>query len=227
MNDNTLNYFPGSRRPFPWKLVAGCFITAIAAVGGYFLVQWIGLRVGDWRIRRAHDFCATCVLDPGKPTFMFDGNKLSFSKGLPITDGETALETLGVGYPGDLVFAHERRTHDGSTRTVLLQVNRFAATTGTQPFFTYHVLGPGVPGDPKGLLSSDDLNLKRADGISIRPYASRPLTIYYAQADPLDQSHFWFDYEFEGKRGTVDGYLEDNPHAGWYEYVRLTDRAPK
>ena len=226
MNEDMLDYAPRRRRPLTWRVVVCCLIAA-AAISGYFLVSWLGQQISDWRIRRAHDASAHCVLDPGKPTLTFDGKALPLGKNSPLSEGEKAVETLALGLPGcDLVFAHERRTRGGSSRIVIVQAVRFSITNG-DPFFTYRVLGPAIPGDPKGVLSGDDLDVRTADGTAISPVANHPMAIYYGQADAADESHFWFEYEIDGKRGIVDGYLVDNPHPGRAEYVRLIDRVSK
>jgi hypothetical protein len=34
------------------------------------------------------------------------------------------------------------------------------------------------------------------------------LRIYAGQADPANSAHFTFDYEYAGRRGTIDGWLQ-------------------
>jgi len=34
--------------------------------------------------------------------------------------------------------------------------------------------------------------------------------VFNGQPDPNDGSHFWFDYDFDGSRGTFDGLLNDD-----------------
>ena len=40
--------------------------------------------------------------------------------------------------------------------------------------------------------------------------AGETVRIFAGQADPDDRSHFWLDYEADGKPGTIDGWLTDN-----------------
>lgn len=52
------------------------------------------------------------------------------------------------------------------------------------------------------------------------PNIALPTRIYAGQADPADASHFTFDYEANGTRDTVDGWLEAD------DSVTLTPRHP-
>ena len=45
------------------------------------------------------------------------------------------------------------------------------------------------------------------DGTSNGPQ----LRLFAGQADPADESHFTIDYEVDGDRGTIDGWLRDTP----------------
>ncbi len=225
MAQPVLDYAPKQRRRFPWKPVIACSILVAVSVSGYFLLSWLGHVIWDYRMRRAHDACAVCVLDATHPTFIFDGKSIALAKGLPVTDGEKNVQALGLTTGCDLIFSHERQTRSGISRIVILQANRLGSIYG-ETFFNCRVLGPSVPGNGQGWVRFADIPVKRlADGLAIGPLSGHPLTIYYGQADPVDKSHFWFDYEMDGKRGTIDGYLEDIP-AG-YEWVRLEERMPK
>ena len=51
-------------------------------------------------------------------------------------------------------------------------------------------------------------------------YFFKDFRVFAGQADPKDSSHFTIEYELEGKREIVDGWLVDNE----FEYVRLERR---
>jgi hypothetical protein len=227
VSEKILDYAPKRRRKFPWKIIIGLCTVALLAWPGYLATLWLGRVIIDRRIRQAHDASGYCVLSPTQPAFVFDGTNISFGKTLPRTDADRIVEQVGLGgFDGDPVFVHLRRTKSGSARTVILLFNRFYAMSGRPGFFKYYVLGPSLPADPKGILSDDDTEaIRQSDGVAIRPTSGHPMILYYGQADAVDESHFSFDYEIDGKRGTIDGYLTDNPHPGWYEWVRLVDRA--
>jgi hypothetical protein len=47
----------------------------------------------------------------------------------------------------------------------------------------------------------------------------KSLRFYAGQADPKDPSHFTIDYDFDGQRGTIDGWLTDD------DFLRIRPQA--
>lgn len=116
---------------------------------------------------------------------------------------------LGGGFEtSGTVFLHERTTRDGTRCLVGVDVNllpllntpRRCASLGA------HLIEPGSAFRNPRL----GLSMTRGDGSQIMfdPAADR-LTIYAGQIDPADASHFTIDYDLNGVRHTLDGWLVD------------------
>ena len=67
--------------------------------------------------------------------------------------------------------------------------------------------GSGIDTDPTFPFNRSAIRFSVRDnplGLYIRFYAGQP--------DPDDESHFTITYEMSGKKGTIDGWLKDEPH---------------
>jgi hypothetical protein len=117
--------------------------------------------------------------------------------------------SLGSGFQtSGTVFLHERVAPSGTRVLVGIDVNlislnyvaRTAATMGAR------ILEPGSAF--RGPRMS--MTATRGDGSQIQfdPETDR-LTIYAGQPDPNDASHFTIDYDLNGARHTLDGWVVD------------------
>jgi hypothetical protein len=131
-----------------------------------------------------------------------------------------------------LYFVHERRSKGGLRRLVVVDgcLNRVVdpyASAGAEG-------GPSVPvGAPAGyewrvyrVYAIDPATVGTAEQWSQwMPFDAtlgegRRATVFNGQPDPADGSHFTVGYEVDGRRGTIDGWLTDDPLAR----VQLTVR---
>jgi hypothetical protein len=113
----------------------------------------------------------------------------------------TRLRTNGT------IFLHERQTQSGVRRLVAVEVTRSvwpAQRVELRPAARLFTVGSHLR-PPVEVLS-------QTNGGGLLPFdASDTIRIYAGQPDPNDPSHFTVDYEVNGVRRTVDGWLRD-PH---------------
>lgn len=108
------------------------------------------------------------------------------------------LLTTGTTYATDgVVFLHSRQDGAGNERLVVV---RFAMRAWNEWYFIWTV------GDSRSGRS----------GTIIVPLSvetqSKKLRLFAGQPDPVDPTHFSFDYEVGGRRGTIDGWLAETEH---------------
>lgn len=106
------------------------------------------------------------------------------------------LGTQGLSQYPLVAFMHHRRSPGGHDRLVVIETGEWGCLQPivVTPFTaeTPPVLGPCLR----------QLTLWRR--------FSRPLRIFAGQPDANDLSHFTFDYTYDGRRGTIEAYLDDN-----------------
>jgi hypothetical protein len=136
-----------------------------------------------------------------------------------------------------VLFVHGLTSPGGNTRVVFLDLKVGSSgstpTRGTkqQEFqirldrqLMYRIFNPGVPGgsrEPELAREGPSLQV-RTNGGDVFPVtwvdgvlrtdraAGKSLRFYAGQADPKDPSHFTVDYDFDGQRGTIEGWLTDD-----------------
>lgn len=121
--------------------------------------------------------------------------------------------SLRLGFPtSGTVFLHERTTPQGMRCLVGVDVNLVALQPTDVASLGARIIRPGTVfrGPRTGR------SVTRGDGSQIRFHPTQDrLTIYAGQPDPADPSHFTIDYDLNGTRHTVDGWLEDD------EFVKM------
>jgi hypothetical protein len=112
---------------------------------------------------------------------------------------------------GATVFMHERTAADGHSRLVVLQYSPTTLVPAFSPYTDLKItlleasrlhgtLAEIEPdAEPPRKLLAHDLNA-----------STRDLRIFAGQADGDDRSHFTIEYELNGQRGTLDGWLEND-----------------
>jgi hypothetical protein len=113
------------------------------------------------------------------------------------------------------VFLHERRTAGGARRLVVLRRTPpgWRQSWDIPLSFTATLIDPaGAWGRPVATtaLMADAVPAAFGDGTPGGP----SLRLYAGRADPEDESHFTIDYESDGTKGTLDGWLRDRPGDG-------------
>ena len=115
---------------------------------------------------------------------------------------------MGSGFQtSGTVFLHERTTPQGVRCLIGVDVNLIPLAPTHAASLGSRIIRPGTAfRNPRS-----GRTVTRGDGSQIRfhPTADR-LTIYAGQPDPADPSHFTIDYDLNGVRHTVDGWLEDD-----------------
>jgi hypothetical protein len=91
-----------------------------------------------------------------------------------------------------------------SERLVIIEANpagqfKFYHKPDTLPFARSYVI-------QKGSITSLPKILQRSINIEVEPYIA--VRLFAGQPDPNDSSHFTFEYEINGRRDIVDGWLE-------------------
>ncbi len=113
---------------------------------------------------------------------------------------------LGGGYQtSGTVFVGELQTKDG--RRALLSLDMNLLKTGNRQWASIgaHMVEPGTSyRSPKAASPS----AVRGGG-NILFDLGDTLVVYAAKVDPNDPSHFTIDYDLNGKRQTIDGWLDD------------------
>jgi hypothetical protein len=124
-----------------------------------------------------------------------------------------------------VLFLHERRSKAGVRRMVIL---RRTPPGGRMSWdipmaFNATLFEPaGLTGLPRRIISylPDAVPSHFGDGSGGGP----ELRFFAGQPDPTDESHFTIDYELDGDRGTIDGWLRDTHEPGEPVRVELGQR---
>jgi hypothetical protein len=115
---------------------------------------------------------------------------------------------IGGGFQtSGTAFLHERTSPQGERLLVAVDVNIIALTPTNVAALAARIIRPGsVFRGPRAGRSAT-----LGDGSQLRfdPTNDR-LTIFAGQPDPTDASHFTIDYDQNGVRHTLDGWLIDN-----------------
>ena len=241
-----LQYAPPARwhrrRRFRLALVA-CVLVAVAAVGA------VGWKRYGRRFQKRMEMlslqrqCMEYQPAPGTVLYAQDGTDTAATKPwqrffgmkpLPIWDTfqERHVAPFGPLRSGGLqsqgtLFLGERRSPAGNRRLVAVDlrvswnnqswhasVEKRAVVPGTlrtEPRETWG--GPPAPD-----LTTTNLVGQR-DVLFVFDW-NRKVKLYAGRPDPADPSHFTLDYELDGRRETIDGWLRDD------DAVDLTQRNP-
>jgi hypothetical protein len=103
------------------------------------------------------------------------------------------LLPVSINFP---VFIHERVTKDGISRLIVVQEASVADNIALTPFLHTSIF------EPAGFLPGSRLKLRA--GWSM---AHPRMRIVRSAIDPNDSSHFTIDYELNGEKGIIDGWL--------------------
>lgn len=124
--------------------------------------------------------------------------------------GPLATQEMRLGRSGT-AFLHERVSPAGHRR--LVHVECLMANALTLPeYLRCDVCTPATPWS--ALVGPAPHRQYQYSGRSV------PATLYFGQPDPADASHFTIDFTAEDRRGTIDGWLQDD------DTVRLKLRDP-
>jgi hypothetical protein len=109
------------------------------------------------------------------------------------------------------LLVHELHRPDAPPRLVVLELFGGADFVDSMPppyAFDITVI------DPAGLWSRPKLVSNRfwlsPFRMPLPPSPQSPLRIYAGQLDPANPAHFTIDYEYRGKTGTIDGWLQSD-----------------
>jgi hypothetical protein len=104
----------------------------------------------------------------------------------------------------DPILFHELQRPDGTKRLVSLDYNELSAMSLSVLVldfrFSSEIWAPTWSNTPKSIPNTN------VSGITNIP-AITTLKIYAGQPDPKDLTHFTFDYDSDGNRHTIDGWL--------------------
>ena len=219
--------FPPPNRKRQFALVAVICLLAIVLVGGG---MYFRRRIQDaryWQAVYQASFTAQqqCMAYSAPPQqVMYEEDPVAASNLLK--SGVTGYrqvwkqKSVGFHYAGfgnwcwpfglddALVFLHERRTSNGTSRIVAVgYLHAFANEARWDRSFVFGVWKPGF-----GRGYPEVLNLGRECFIEpLRNLHEKDLLRLYAgQADSTDLSHFTIAYEVNGQPGTIDGWLKDD-----------------
>jgi hypothetical protein len=125
-----------------------------------------------------------------------------------------ALFSPPGGFQDGTVFVQELRRPDGTARLVAMTLGRPLHDLAVD--FDVHVIKPGT------LWSRPSLcHYQTWRTIFVRPFTDdHRTTIFAGQCDPINHSHFTIDYNYDGKAGTIDGWLQSD------DTILLEPRAP-
>jgi len=110
-----------------------------------------------------------------------------------------------VGTP----FLHQRVTPQGKVRLVAVEFYCIAANwTGQGTLMTLMA----ATFDPSGTVRGPRqiVTTTTGDGQTLRLSATDTVRVFAGQPDPNDPSHFTIDYDLNGTRHTLDGWLKDD-----------------
>jgi hypothetical protein len=115
----------------------------------------------------------------------------------------TRLMTLGNSASA-VVFLHGRTSPSGNRRLVCIAAE--PKMTGTVAGLSIRPMWYVMTAEPEAVRGTK-WNWTDADPFFALPSADR---IYAGQPDASDPSHFTYDYETDGVRKTIDGWLQDD-----------------
>jgi hypothetical protein len=126
---------------------------------------------------------------------------------------------------GPVLFLHERRSKAGVRRLVIVRRTPPVARMSWDIPMAFNVTlfePGGLTGSPRRILSylPDAVPSHFGDGSGGGPR----LRLFAGRLDPADESHFTIDYELNGDRGTIDGWLRDTQEEPWPVRVELGQR---
>jgi hypothetical protein len=149
----------------------------------------------------------------------YGGQTPPFTTAAPEPDCLRELVTIGWGsqtanqrarVEGPVVFLHERSSKSGVRRLVVVRRTPPGHRMSWDIPLAFNIrllelVGmSGLPGNRLDYVP-DAVPSHFGDGSSNGPL----LRFFTGQADPVDESHFTIDYEVDGDRGTIDGWLRD------------------
>jgi hypothetical protein len=115
----------------------------------------------------------------------------------------------GTGLPAavtpGVIFMHQRTTSAGRTRLVVLFL--MPATQDLRS--PYCVVARDWVAEPATWRPGSVARFRESSSFSLRLTEQDRLRVFMGQPDATDPSHFTIDYELNGERGTIDGWLRD------------------
>jgi hypothetical protein len=193
-----------------WRTGIALVVISSLIFSAYFILPtaWRRARMMYWQNRCLHYQAAStvCVLkcDPDKiPNSWTIGDMNSpwsrFADSISANVAATQFD--------DTVFVHEMVRPDGAHRLVhIFPRNRMTTLYRETPFFlTGEAYEPGSWGN-------DPRYISRTTRLFLLPNNPFPVQfkIYSGQFDPANPSHLTIDYEVQGARHTIDGWLDNN-----------------
>jgi hypothetical protein len=218
------------RRSF--RRALGLVIVSLVIWGG---VRWGPPVVGRARLLYAQRQCQLYVAPQGQvicaEPLPYGGQTPPFTMAAPDPDclqsfrAPPVVPSAGPGTGGPVLFLHERRSKSGVRRLIILRRTPPGRRMSWDIPLSFNVTLV-EPVGWSGIVRAQSFDLTDAvpsafgDGT-----ANAPLLRFFAgQPDPQDESHFTIDYELEGIRGTIDGWLRDSQFAAEPVRVELGQR---
>jgi hypothetical protein len=215
------------RRRWFRRAVVGVMIACLAASGVWWLPP-------AWRRGRLLYVQRQCLQYTTRPSELICAEPPPYAGETPpftvaVMDPACLLElgrssTLTTGR-GPVLFLHERRSKAGVRRLIVVRRTPPGQRMSWDIPMSFNIslIEPaGLSGIPVARYSyyPDAVPSHFGDGSTNGPL----LRFFAGQPDPADESHFTIDYEVDGERGTIDGWLRDTHDEKWPVGVELGQR---
>jgi hypothetical protein len=207
-----LDYAPDASRHRRRRRRFVLFATIACAV--IISAKWLKPAVNHGRLLYFQHRCVTYATPPDHVAFDTSSTRSS--------SGEWRMFYGLFSPPGGrddgTIFLHELHRPDGAGRLVALTVGRPMLTSFRDLAidFDVHVIRPGTLWRYPRLCHEQTWRTP-----FVRPFAGdRQVRLFTGQRDPANLAHFTIGYDCDGKRGTIDGWLQGD------DTILLEPRAP-
>lgn len=203
---NPLNYAPAAPLAHPWirlayRLVILAGAIAVLCLWGPPACRWAQFLY--WQHR-----CMTYAPARDHPVFRCDltTHQIFYSELNPLRGRFENFGDSPSRWTLPTIFLHEMKRPDGSPRLVSLSADRFCLSDITSGYSLRLDAQQWIPAEfparpqPAGPQRQAMLDI---------PRDAKRLNLLAGRVDPVNPSHFTFDYELDNRRHTVDAWLND------------------
>jgi hypothetical protein len=210
-----LDYAPDTDRHRRRRRRLVLFATVALAV--IVSAKWLKPAVNHGRLLYFQHRCLTYTAPPDHVAFDISATRSRPSEWQMFY----ALFSPPGGRDDGTIFLHGLQRPDGAGRLVAITVGRPMLTSIRDLAidaidFDVHVIRPGTLWSRPRLCHEQIWRTP-----FVRPFAGdRQVRLFTGQCDPANLAHFTIGYECDGKRGTIDGWLQSD------DTILLEPRAP-
>lgn len=222
-HSSKLDYGRENRRRFRWPQIRRVAWIVLTVAVIWYAVTQVPALVRQFR-------CARYAIPP--ENVVYDDDPAATAKLLSLPDYGEVMQLVGPfpmrappvgrispsaypiggyrnGFETGTVFLHTRRTFVGDSERLVFVSTTLQTTPGGYDLWL--CLTSLVP---RSVMPGSSVEEVVRDGYRIAVPRGQRLRLFAGQPDPTDPTHFTFDYELGGSRGTIDGWLREDSIRG-------------